>query len=142
MFNPETVAYLNALPAVRRASAERISYEDWFRREATERLARGDGPAAIFRDRGLGSDIIGYKRIERACARWRETPEPPRPAPKPSGDELRDRLIREQLTCIEELRERVRALEEENRRLRLMSGETIADDMPTVILAPSQRHAA
>lgn len=138
MFDPETIAYLNALPAVRRASADRIEYEDWFRRETLERLADGDSPAVVFRDRGLGSEIIGYKRIERACARWRSGRATPkrgrRPTPRPKGDDLRDRLIGEQLTCIEELRARIRALEEENRRLRLMAGATVGDDMPTVRL--------
>ena len=36
-----------------------------------ERDRRGDSPAVIFREAGLDSAVIGYKRIERCMSRWR-----------------------------------------------------------------------
>lgn len=43
-----------------------------------ERYAVGESPAGIFREAGLDPALIGYKRIERAIARWRKdlAPEP------------------------------------------------------------------
>lgn len=36
------------------------------------RYSAGESPGAIFASAGLPSSIIGYKRIERAIARWKE----------------------------------------------------------------------
>ena len=32
---------------------------------------KGEKPGKIFADAGLSSQLIGYKRIERCCARWK-----------------------------------------------------------------------
>lgn len=62
----ETVNYLRALPEiVRRVQGGRIYYTNSFRAQATARYAMGDLPVDIFRDNGIGPEVIGYKRIER-----------------------------------------------------------------------------
>lgn len=71
----ETINYLRALPEiVRRVQGGRIYYTNFFRVQATARYAMGDRPVDIFRDNGIGPEVIGYKRIERCIARWRENP--------------------------------------------------------------------
>lgn len=67
-----TRKYLNSLPAVKSASEYRITYSDDFRKECMRRYADGGSPAAIFREAGLDPKIIGYKRVERCIARWKE----------------------------------------------------------------------
>ena len=70
----ETVDYLRTLPEiVRRVQGGRIYYTNSFRTQATARYAMGDRPVDIFRDNGIGPEVIGYKRIERCLARWRES---------------------------------------------------------------------
>ena len=61
----ETVDYLRTLPEiVRRVQGGRIYYTNSFRAQATARYAVGDRPVDIFRDNGIGPEVIGYKRIE------------------------------------------------------------------------------
>ena len=61
----ETVDYLRTLPEiVRRVQGGRIYYTNSFRTQATARYAMGDRPVDIFRDNGIGPEVIGYKRIE------------------------------------------------------------------------------
>lgn len=52
----------------------RIQYEIWFREHIAKELEKGGSPVSLFRAQGLGPELIGYKRIERCCARWRTTP--------------------------------------------------------------------
>lgn len=68
--------YLESLPAVRRVVGRRIYYTDWFKRECIRRYRQGESPQTIFSDAGLGSRLIGYKRIERCIARWKSTVKP------------------------------------------------------------------
>lgn len=70
-FTEEQVEYLRSLPAVSRVSSSRISYARWFRDECLARYAAGEHPVDLFRRAGMGPELIGYKRIERAFARWR-----------------------------------------------------------------------
>lgn len=56
--------------AVAWANETAIRYTDEFRREFLRRYGNGESPARIFRDHGLGPELIGYKRIERATRRW------------------------------------------------------------------------
>lgn len=71
-FSAETRRYLETLPAVARVTDSRIYYTTEFRTHAMERYAGGDSPSRIFADAGMSPKLIGYKRIERAFARWRE----------------------------------------------------------------------
>ncbi|PJM73272.1 transposase [Bifidobacterium primatium] len=52
---------------------KRIAYSEAFKVQCMTRYAAGDSPVQIFRDAGLDSSLIGYKRIERCIARWRKT---------------------------------------------------------------------
>lgn len=72
VFDADRVQYLIGLPAVRSATANRIEYSEDFQRDCMERYAKGDSPVKMFREAGLGPEIIGYKRIERCIARWKE----------------------------------------------------------------------
>lgn len=71
-FTIKEQAYLSSLSAVKNVSATRIKYEDWFRAECMCRYEAGESPVAIFRDAGLDPELIGYKRIERCIARWKQ----------------------------------------------------------------------
>ena len=62
---------LRKLDAVESVTETRIQYSEGFRKTALERDRRGDSPAVIFREAGLDSAVIGYKRIERCMSRWR-----------------------------------------------------------------------
>ncbi|WP_146191995.1 transposase [Bifidobacterium catulorum] len=72
VLNDEQVVYLRSLRAVKRVSCNRIRYTEEFKGHCMERYFNGDSPAVIFREAGLDSAIIGYKRIERCIARWRK----------------------------------------------------------------------
>lgn len=86
-FMPEQVAYLVSLPAVESVSGSRIRYARAFRDECLRRYALGEHPVALFREAGLDPKIVGYKRIERAFARWRDEAHvaAQRPAGRPAG---------------------------------------------------------
>lgn len=72
-FSPEEVKYLKSLPAVAEATSRRITYTDGFKRYCVTRYNEGASPVRLFREAGLDSALIGYKRIERCLARWRES---------------------------------------------------------------------
>ena len=89
-FSPEEIKYLKSLPAVAEATSKRITYTDDFKRYCVTRYNEGASPVRLFREAGLDSALIGYKRIERCLARWREAQdeilgaETPEPAEKNS----------------------------------------------------------
>lgn len=70
-FTQAEVYYLNTLPAVERASMDRITYSRDFQVRCMAQYLRGNGPTSIFASAGLNPKIVGSKRIERAIARWR-----------------------------------------------------------------------
>ena len=133
------MAYLRSLPAVAGASSTRIVYADWFRADCVRRYRAGEHPVDLFREAGLDPKLIGYKRIERAFARWRaEALVPALPAGRPrkashdssdgaggvisgtdsagGGDAVirsdpRDLLIEQQIHYIHYLEERLRRAE-------------------------------
>lgn len=72
MFIEEELRYLRSLDAVERAEPLRITYSKEFKREFMRRYHEGERPRAIFEPAGLEAEPIGCKRIERACAHWRE----------------------------------------------------------------------
>ena len=71
-FTAKERAYLSSLPAVKSVSASRIRYSDRFRVEVMCRYNAGESPSAIFREAGLDPKLIGYKRVERCIARWKQ----------------------------------------------------------------------
>ncbi len=64
--------YLVSLDAVSEVRATYIVYSDSFKIECMRRYYAGERPCDIFRDAGLPSSLIGYKRIERAIYHWKE----------------------------------------------------------------------
>lgn len=71
-FTAKERAYLASLPAVESVSASHIRYSDRFRVEVMCRYNAGESPSAIFREAGLDPKLIGYKRVERCIARWKQ----------------------------------------------------------------------
>lgn len=72
-FSPEEIKYLKSLSAVAEATAKRITYTDDFKRYCVVHYNEGALPVRMFREAGLDPALIGYKRIERCLARWRES---------------------------------------------------------------------
>ena len=72
-FTDEEVRYLLSLSAVESVHRGRIRYSTLFKRECMRRYLAGDSPSAIFSEAGMPSSLIGYKRIERSIARWRQS---------------------------------------------------------------------
>lgn len=64
-------AYLEGLAAVDHASMKRIVYSPAFRAGLMQCCREGGSPARYFREAGLGSELIGTKRIERCVNRWK-----------------------------------------------------------------------
>ncbi len=71
-FTAKERAYLMSLPAVETVTQGRIFYAEEFKVDCMRRYHAGDSPVMIFGEAGLYSSLIGYKRIERCIARWRE----------------------------------------------------------------------
>lgn len=103
----ETVDYLRTLPEiVRRVQSGRIYYTNSFRTQATARYAMGDRPVDIFRDNGIGPEVIGCKRIERCIARWKENP-----------DELS--TVDSRTSRLKRIEEEIKYLEQQAKKIRL-----------------------
>ena len=71
-FDDDEIDYLRSLPAVNSVGRNRIRYTGQFREYCMQRYRAGDSPTGIFRDVGLDPALIGYKRIERCIARWKQ----------------------------------------------------------------------
>ena len=71
-FSDEEIQLLRGLPAVSNVTRDRITYSDTFRQVCTIRYLAGESPTKIFREAGLPPELVGYKRIERSVARWKE----------------------------------------------------------------------
>lgn len=74
-FTAKERAYLASLPAVKSVSPSHIRYTDRFKVEVMCRYNAGESPSAIFREAGLDPKFIGYKRVERCIARWKQQEE-------------------------------------------------------------------
>lgn len=71
-FSRTEMRRIGRLPAVDKCTRKRITWNQGFARYVVKRLERGDRPCDLFRAAGVGSERIGYKRIERCVARWRK----------------------------------------------------------------------
>ncbi len=89
-FTEEERAYLLSLPAVVSVKGNRITYSRAFRRQCMERYRVGESPSALFSEAGLDPELIGYKQIERAFARWRRCgrKESDEPGDRAASDEI------------------------------------------------------
>ena len=71
-FTPEEKQYLASLPAVDYVTDTKIFYNNAFQISCIARYYTGEKPQNIFESAGLYTSMIGYKRVERAFARWKE----------------------------------------------------------------------
>lgn len=117
----EQRAYLESLPAVERVSPSgRIHYAREFQILCMRRYRNGDRPSDIFREAGMGSEVIGYKRIERCISRWRDLPDEPVRQPRDLFDHGCDvvpgniKTIIRVNRRIHDLERRIEELEKEN----------------------------
>ncbi len=60
-------------PYVSNVNENNISYSTEFKFLFIQEYINGKQPTQIFRDAGFDVKILGSKRIERACARWKES---------------------------------------------------------------------
>lgn len=58
-FSPEQAQYLASLPAVISITGSRIRYAEWFKRECVSSAENGESPTVLFREAGLGPELIG-----------------------------------------------------------------------------------
>ncbi|GAA0829941.1 hypothetical protein GCM10008915_07300 [Bifidobacterium pullorum subsp. gallinarum] len=112
-FTSRERAYLSSLPAVERVTGDRIFYTEAFKEECMRRYCAGESASRIFAEAGMPSRLIGYKRIERAIARWSKSvsdgerggavPQRATDVGKPTPMDVMAcmRRIEERLACIE-----------------------------------------
>lgn len=72
-FTKEEMKILLRNPYVSDVNEKSISYSTKFKFLFMEEYIEGKRPTQIFRDAGFDIKILGSKRIERACARWKES---------------------------------------------------------------------
>lgn len=109
-FTQAEVYYLNTLPAVEWASADRITYSHDFQVRCMAQYLRGNGPTSIFASAGLDPKIVGGKRIERAIARWKADSQimlEARDFANASGSDQHDLLVLTQSMTIKWLEKKV-----------------------------------
>lgn len=70
-FDKERVLASDAVARLGGADGERIYYTPQFQEEFRRRRAAGEKIVDIFRSHGIGPEVIGRKRIERAASRWK-----------------------------------------------------------------------
>ena len=81
-FTQAEVYYLNTLPAVERASADRITYSHDFQVRCMAQYLRGNGPTSIFASAGLDPKIVpspAGRPIRKSCSKHGISPMHPAP---------------------------------------------------------------
>lgn len=73
LFSEKEIAELVANPYVIDVDEKSVVYSNEFKLHFMEEYMRGKGPTQIFKDAGFDVKALGSKRIERACARWKES---------------------------------------------------------------------
>lgn len=131
-FTKEEIRELRENPYVSAVSETRIIYTNEFKHKFVEEYMNGRKPTEIFREAGFDVKALGSKRIERACARWKESfyagtlgmyecvppeegadaDEMPRSGSgdKDSGDNVYRGVIEDQMKIIRELRNELEQL--------------------------------
>lgn len=71
--NEEEIRTLRKNPYVVDVNERGVSYSKDFKFLFIKEYMQGKKPTAIFRDAGFDVKTLGSKRIERACARWKES---------------------------------------------------------------------
>lgn len=70
LFSEKTLEELNDNKFVSSATSKRITYTEDFKQYFIEKYQLGFTPREIFKLAGFDVNALGYKRIERAAARW------------------------------------------------------------------------
>lgn len=71
-FTKDEMTRLSRLAAVDGCTEKRITWNPDFAAWAMRQIKRGRRPSEVFRAAGVGPEVIGSKRVERCCARWRK----------------------------------------------------------------------
>ena len=71
--NEEEIRTLRKNPYVVDVNERGVSYSNDFKFLFIKVYMQGKKPTAIFKDAGFDVKVLGSKRIERACARWKES---------------------------------------------------------------------
>ena len=71
--NEEEIHTLRKNPYVVDVNERGVSYSKDFKFLFIKEYMQGKKPTAIFKDAGFDVKVLGSKRIERACARWKES---------------------------------------------------------------------
>ena len=71
--NEEEIRTLRKNPYVVDVNERGVSYSKEFKFLFIKEYMQGKKPTAIFKDAGFDVKALGSKRIERACARWKES---------------------------------------------------------------------
>ena len=71
-FSSSEIALLKANKYVIDVNETRIIYSNEFKHHFIKEYKLGKKPTCIFQEDGFSPEVLGSKRIERACARWRE----------------------------------------------------------------------
>ena len=67
----EEIEELRRNPYVVSVDSARIKYSDDFKKLFMCKYLNGERPGNIFRNAGFDTTVLGSKRVERACSRWR-----------------------------------------------------------------------
>ena len=139
--NRDEIEALKRNPYVTSVNEKSISYSRQFKQLFMERYLQGIGPTEIFLDAGFDVRALGSKRIERACARWKEAYESgsleQAPAPPEKMTELKERRDipgkkrrgqagKSQVDICRKQAEVIKKLKAENELLRIVCGMTAA----------------
>ena len=71
-FSKEQMEQLKRNPNVVDVNEKRITYSSEFKQHFIDEYKKGIKPKDIFKAAGFDTDVLGTKRIQRACERWRE----------------------------------------------------------------------
>lgn len=71
--NEEEIRTLRKNPYVVDVNERGVSYSKDFKFLFIKEYMQGKKPTEIFKDTGFDVKALGSKRIERACARWKES---------------------------------------------------------------------
>jgi len=71
-FTKEDIEILSQNPYVKSVSETTITYTEEFKKFFISEYEAGTGPTRIFEKAGFKKEMVGYKRIDRAAARWKK----------------------------------------------------------------------
>ena len=71
-FTKEQMEQLKRNPNVVDVNEKRITYSSEFKQHFIDEYKKGIKSKDIFKAAGFDTDVLGSKRMQRACERWRE----------------------------------------------------------------------